>query len=791
MLTLYHPESDSHHTARAWTDLDANRNADNASVVVVNPTTIRLGTQIAAGPGFSTVYADLDFEVYSEAGFEFVPEKLAWRPAGNANKGGIFAVGSVVYAQHPTTELLSLAYNLKDGHGSRLWLPGQPPPLPLFQFIARGEPFEAWNVSFEYYIWKYVCEERLGWPPLPIDQLRCAMAKARAFALPGKLEKAAEVTEITEQKLDAGKALIKFFCQPRAATKKRFALRNYPADFPEKAAELYQYNEQDIAAEAGVSAVTPDLNPTELGFWQYTLMMNARGVGVDVDAVEACIEIIRQALIKYDAELNQITGGAVAGVSKIQDLTKWVATRGVLTDSLDADHIEKILENPLLPPDVRRALEIRQAAGSAGVKKVYAMARQCARGERLHELFIYHGARTGRDTGADVQPQNLVKAGPALSWCEDMTCQKPYAQELTVCPHCGADGADSRPSGWSWKATEEVLAAIRTRSLTTVEQRFGNAILAISGCIRGLFVPALGKDFVCSDFSSIEAVVTAVLAGEQWRIEAFRKKEDIYLVSAGRITGLSLEDYAAHKASMGENHSDRQKIGKPAELGLGFGGWIGAWRQFDKTDNFTDEEVKRNIMAWRDASPAIVEMWGGQVRGKPWRPTSQELFGYEGAAIKAILHPGECFTTHQVTFGVKDDILYLKLPSGRFLTYHKPRLHNSTRWEGQLEITFEGWNSNPKMGPMGWISIKTYGGRLAENIIQATARDIMGFTACAAEKRGYPIVLRVHDELVAEVPEGFGSIAELEEIMGTLPDWAAGWPIRAAGGWRAKRYRKD
>ena len=175
----------------------------------------------------------------------------------------------------------------------------------------------------------------------------------------------------------------------------------------------------------------------------------------------------------------------------------------------------------------------------------------------------------------------------------------------------------------------------------------------------------------------------------------------------------------------------------------------------------------------------------------PWRPERKELYGLEGMAIAAVINPGTCYAYREITFGMKGDVLYCRLPSGRLLTYHRPRLSPSTRWDDQLELSFEGWNSNPKMGPYGWIRMQTYGGRLTENVVQATARDIMAYSVPKLERAGYPVVLRIHDEIVTEVPEGFGAIEELEKIMGDVPDWAEGWPVRAAGGWRGKRYRKD
>lgn len=747
------------------------------------------GQRLPSGMGFSTVLPDMDFETYSEAGFIWNEEKGTYRAPKGATKKGIFAVGAAVYAAHPTAEVLSLAYDLKDNLGPRLWIPGMAPPVELFDHIAGNGLIEAWNCSFEYWIWKHVCQARMGWPELPFWQLRDAMAKARAFALPGALANAAKVTEVTDQKFMDGKRLINKFSVPRKPTKKDTRRRIRPEEDLPDAQNLYNYNIQDIRVEAAVSALCPDLNESELEYYLCTVAMNVRGLSLDMETINAGAAILDEALDKYNAELATLTGGVVTAASQVQKLIAWIQPQtGGYIRSLDVVAVEDLLEDPTLPAPVRRALEIRQLVGSAGVKKLYAMQRMASAEGRVHDLINYHGARTGRDTGQDLQPQNLVKRGPDLNWCP---CGKPYRQDSTCCQHCGLPAHVAKKSGWSWEAVPHAVEAIRTGSLVEVERIFGDALLTLSGCIRGMFVPSPGHDFLCSDYSSVEAVVTAVLAGEEWRIEAFRRKEDIYLVSASRITGISLAEYVQYKTDKGEHHPHRQKIGKPAELGLGFGGWIGAWYQFDKSGAFTEEEVKANILAWRDASPAIVELWGGQVRGKPWNPDYPEMFGLEGVAISAVLNPGVEYKYRLIAYVVKNDVLFCRLPSGRFLTYHKPRLLPSDRWEGQRSLSFEGWNSNPKMGPLGWVRIHTYGGRLAENVIQATARDIMAYATPQLERAGYPIVLRVHDELIAEVPEGTGSIEELERVMATMPPWAEGWPVRAAGGWRGKRYRKD
>lgn len=745
------------------------------------------GTKIYVGAGESTVLADLDFETYSEAGFEWVEQSQKWTTPKGATKKGIFAVGAAAYAEHPSTEIISLAYNLKDGIGEHIWLPGCPLPQNLFDHIAKGALLEAWNDSFEYWIWLKVAHERMGWPMLNFWGLRDAAAKSRAFCLPGSLAKAGEALDIADAKMKEGKRLIQKFSIPRNPTKNNPALRTLLKDDPMDAGLFYKYNIVDIRAEAQISAQCPDVTGVDLEFYLCTRALNVRGMAVDVDTINAAAVILDQAYEKYNAELFTLTSGAVSRASEVQKMQKWLGEQGVTLTSLDAENTKAALKLDL-PLHARRAIEIRQLVGSAGVKKVYALQRQATGDNRVHDMLIFNGARTGRDTGADIQPQNLVKQGVNLNLCP---CHQYYGQHLSECPRCKVPANFAKKMGWTWQAVEQVSAAIKSRNLKFVEYMFDDALLAISGVIRGLFVAGEGKDLIASDYSAIEAVVAAVLAGEQWRIDAFEAKQDIYLVSASRITGIPLQEYLDYKTTSGENHSDRQKIGKPAELGLGFGGFLNGWRQFDDSDNFTDEEVKKNIMTWREASPMIVEMWGGQCRGKPWKPDYMELYGLEGMAIAAIQNPGRCFAHRDISYGVKDDILYCKLPSGRMIPYHQPRLSPSSRWEGQLEITFMGWNSNPKNGPMGWVRMNTFGGRFFENVCSAVANDILRFANVTLERNGYPIVLRVHDELVAEVDEGFGSIEEFEALMATLPEWAKGWPVRAAGGWRAKRYRKE
>jgi DNA polymerase len=745
------------------------------------------GVKLHAGMGFATVLPDCDFETYSEAGFVWDAATQKWGCPRGAKKKGLFVVGAAAYAEHPSTEVLSFYYDLKDGGGRRFWRPGMSNPYDLFAHVAAGKLLEAWNSGFEYWIWNRVCVRRYGWPALPIASLRCAMAKARAHALPGALDKAGEVLALQNQKNPDGDRLLKKFSMPRNPTKKEPVTRFLSNDDPVDGPKLYAYNERDIVAEAEASSRVPDLEGEELQYWLVDQAINRRGVQIDIRGVHDCIAVIDQAHERYNRELYALTGGAVARASELAKLQAWLfSARGVQAYSLDEENIDTLLENPELDLCARRALEIRQAIGSAAVKKVYAMANQATRAGRLHDLFSYHAARTGRATGNGPQPTNLPNSGPPVLKCG---CGRHFGGHLTTCPWCLMPQPPGKATiEWGAPAVVDALAVIACGSLDLVEQYFGDAMAAVSGCLRGLFISAPGHDLICSDYSAIEAVVLAEIAGEEWRREVFRTHGKIYEMSAAKITGISFDEFMRYKQETGNHHPMRKKIGKIAELAFGFQGWIGAAKAFGMDEFFNDEEIKQAILAWRAASPAIVEFWGGQERRVGW-DFVPEMYGVEGMFVSAILNPGHTYEFRGFQFTMRGDAVYLRLLSGRYLTYHRPRVQPGAR--RGLAISYEGNNTNPKNGPVGWVRMDTWGGRLTENIVQATARDVQRHGLVNLEAAGYPIVLHVYDEDIAEVPEGFGSIEDFERIMSTMPPWAAGWPIKAVGGWRGKRYRKD
>lgn len=726
----------------------------------------------------------MDFETYSEAGYVWTGDRWTGPPRAPQHKRGLPVVGMARYAEHQTTTVLCLAYDLKDGRGRRQWLPGQIPPLDLFRHIRDSKPIEAHKAGFERHIWEQVCVKRLGWPSIPAQQWRCSMAKARAHALPGRLDEIAKVLGTVAQKDPVGDRLIKKFSIPRNPTKKDLRLRLDPADDLEGPL-LYGYNMSDVAAESEVSSRIPDLPPDEQEYWHLDQEINHRGVAIDTDGVRACITVVETALARYNGELATLTGGILA--SQVQQLTGWLHGQGVHMDSLDEEHVETALAREL-PPDARRALEIRALAGSASVKKLFAMENQVCADGRLRDLFNYHAARTGRPTGEGPQPTNLPSSGPDVRRCG--TCQRHYGKRKQVCPWCWSDAVHSKIVEWGHEPAEDARSVLATGSMDAVLWHFDDVLPIVSGCLRGMFVARPGCDLACSDFNSIEAVALAELAGETWRQEVFRTHGKIYEMSAAMGSGISFEEIIRYREETGQHHPVRKKF-KVMELALGYGGWVGAMVAFGAAEFMSEQEMADAAGKWRRASPNIIETWGGQTRRGPYGSSVPELFGIEGAALRAIQRPGETYGYRGRTFICQGDVLYLRLLSGRYLTYHRPRLRPSERRTGELTISYEGWNTNPKNGPIGWTPMDTYGPKFVENIDQAECRDIQRHAQIQLERAGYPIVLHVYDENVVEVPEGFGSVKDIERIMSSMPTWAGTWPVRASGGWRGKRYRKD
>jgi DNA polymerase len=624
-----------------------------------------------------------------------------------------------------------------------------------------------------------------GWPELKLEQTRCDMAKARAHAAPGKLERFGDVFGLNIKKDKDGKRLLDLFSVPQTPTKKQPKLWIKPHDNPAEFAKLLSYNGTDVLTEAEAAMRTPDLPPDELQTWLVDQRVNSRGIQVDLQGMENCIAIVQQAYAKGNAELSSLTNGAVKQASELPSIKKWLGSHGIHMPKMGQEQLEEMLASMRKQGRDKtaeyRVIKLRADLGSASIKKLWAFKHQNYLG-RLYDLYSYFAARTGRWTGNGPQPQNL-------------------------------------PSGifHTLEEVEKALSVISHRCLELLEYHYPDhaPLDIVASVLRGLLIAAPGYELICSDYSAIEGVVAAAIAGEEWRLEVFRTHGMIYEASAAAIAKIPFDEFVKHRVDTGgvadyvngklmgitggKHHPLRKKLGKFAELGSGFGGWIGAWVNFGADEFLSELEIKDGLLAWRAASPNIVETWGGQSRGR-FSNAYPELFGLEGAAIAAVTPQfrGRAFspaTCPSITYqmATTEDVLYCKVLSGGFLTYHRPRLEPSTRpyanpWEVQL--SYEGENKNPKMGPIGWIRMGLYGGKQFENVVQKEARKIQANALVNLDAAGYRPVIHSHDEIAGEVPISWGSIEEFEAIAGRLPSFANGWPVKMKGGWRGPRYGK-
>lgn len=796
---------------------------------------------VDVGMGTSTIMPSMDFETYSEAGFTIDEHTGNVRGTGAGGKGSLPVVGTPVYAEHPSTEVICLYYNLKDGKGTRGWIPGTPDPLDLIEHIRAGKPIEAHNVTFEFWIWNMICVRRFGWPILQIEQCYCTMAKARRFSLPGALGTLTKVLGTTNKDPEGGR-LIQKLCRPHTPTKNRPSSRWTQTTAWDDYLKMYNYCGQDVDAEDAAAVHMPDLTQYERDTWLVDQTINARGVQVDIESLDACLRIMDEMQRQYTLELATITGGAVGSASEVARLTAWLETQGIQMDDMTAESVTATLKgyekakawrrghlktedlHPLEEgffrerlnrnPAAYRALEIRSILAGANIKKLPALKLRLSSDGRLRDQYMYCGAdRTGRWSAGGVQLQNITSKGPKSCQCE--SCGKYFGKDNAstgdMCPRCGSEMFHVM-TDWVVEAVMQALEDIKGGSLVDVECLWGDPSTLLAGCLRGLFIAKDDHRFICCDFSAIEAVAAACLARCQWRIDVFNTHGKIYEMSAAHATGTPFDEIIQYKKDTGHDHPLRKGLGKVRELANGYGGWINASKSFGAEKYYdSDEGIKQDILKWRDESPEIVEMWGGQFKhcgpGKwDYRP---ELFGLEGMAIKAILNPGKCFSYIDITYGVRDNVLYCRLPSGRFLSYHRPKLvmiddklhrdSKTTFINGERctirihdcwSITFEGYNSNATKGPTGWLVMETYGGRLFENVVQAVALDIQAEALVRLERANYPVVMHTHDEAIAEVPDERGSVDEMVAIMTERPKWCSWWPLRAAG-WQHKRYQKD
>lgn len=623
---------------------------------------------------------------------------------------------------------------------------------------------ECWahNAEFEWTILDLAKNVQL-FRKIPLEKWRCTAALNRMHGLPGGLDKLSEIYKLPEDeaKDKEGRALIQLFCIPKAD-----GSYNDRCSHPRQWAQFLAYADRDVIAMRAIWRLTPQWNatPRMWAVWHLDQRMNRRGVGVDLKLCDGAVKATTRAKRRLAARTEDMTLGIVEATTQRDRLLRYMADYGVDLPDLTADTVERRLNDETLPEHIKELLRIRQQASKASTAKYQRVLNQHVEG-RLCNLLVFCGAsRTGRWAGRTIQPQNLP-----------------------------------RP-----KHKQAVIdAAIRMFQLDEVDLFDPDDVLGLaSSALRGMFVAGEGRKFVVADLANIEGRFMAWIAGETWKLEAFRaydakKGPDLYKVAYARPFRVTPE-------SIGDEDPRRQ-IGKVMELSLQYYGGVGAFCSMAETygldldelaalawptipeewkekaaEQYVKAQKRRRtyglservwlvcealVLMWRDAHPAIVKFW----------------YDLERAVKQAIRVPGKAITVQKVSIDRRGNWLRIRLPSGRYLSYPAPRLDLED--EG---ASFVGVNPYTKQ----WGRISTYSGKLAENIVQAGSADILMDGLLAADSEGYNPVLSVHDEDLCEPPDDPRFTAGgLSALMTGSSPWAAGLPL-AAKGWEGPRYRK-
>jgi DNA polymerase bacteriophage-type len=652
-------------------------------------------------------------------------------------------VGAWRYAEDPTTTILCLTYTLI-GSEPRLWIPGTKDPI-LDTLVADPNAiFVAHNASFEKAIWRKIMVPDYGFADKPNSQWDDTMAACAQRVIPQDLGQALQVLGLAVEKDKEGLKLVKSLSKIEKRKKSK-NYGNFPKLTPEILRRVYAYNLTDIQGTVALRQRLGPLSPDERGVWLLDQRINERGVKLDLPFVRLARAIVERASQPLSREFSTITGGL--GIGQTVAIAEWVRSQGIAIPNLQKETLVRLLgetedgeevdDDPgelyqELPENVRRALSIRQLIGSASVKKLSRMEACVSLDGRARGLLAYHGAGPGRWAGRLLQPQNFPRGTTKLD--------------------------DEAPD------PQLVVDAIMTGDPSYVENVIGPPVETVVSALRYSLVPDRGRLFVSGDFSTIEARVVLALAGQQDKLDLLAKGKDIYIDMANAI-------YGRTDLTKKNNPQERQN-GKNSVLGLGFQmGWPKFKLRYakDQPDEFCQRIVKTYREEW---APFVPKVWAG-LEGAAWRTVHDRK-------------PHEAFG---VVYNLENGWLTARLPSGRKLWYFDPQpTFKAMPWD-ETDVRPAWTYKAKKLGH--WRTIDAFGGLLTENVVQALARDLLVTAMFKAEKNGFPIVLTVHDEIVAE-PEGKCADAlALEQIMCDSPLWARELHIPVAvERWVGDRYRK-
>lgn len=679
------------------------------------------------------------------------------------------------YAEDESTEIMCLAFTLPDGE-VYVWNPAyQSVDIPernrdkleeFHQHVRDGCLLEAHNVQFERAIWKFVATAKMGWPEVNPEQWRCSAALAASHGLPRDLDRSVKALELDVEKDMVGNRIMKKISKPRGCLKADLSLvadhlwsdpsrwkevdkpknvyilkEKYPEvckdlnPWHEKVEELehlFEYCGKDVEAERALSdKLGHDLDPYEFKIWQLDQKMNSRGVQIDVDLVDAAIDITEECKIDSDARLAYITGGEIKSASQRDALLAWINDQpceGVL-ENMQKDHLaEMAKEKHLWTPEAQEAINIRLSQAKTSTSKYLSMRSAVNSDGRARGLIAYYGANTGRFAGRIIQPHNM-------------------------------------PRGSVEGSMVDLCDAIKTKDRDHIDLLYGDPMEAMSSAIRGAIIAGADYDLICSDYSSVEARGTFWLTDDFDALNILRAGKDIYKEMAAQVFGVKYDQVTKYQ----------RFLGKQAILGLGY--QMGAERYVrtcaDYGVEITLELAERIVTTYRKTHYKVTKFW-------------KQI---EEAAKRSVTIPNIEVKLGKLTFITENDFLKIRLPSGRCVHYYKPQVEElwSKRFENwRMKLTFMGIDTYSKQ----YMRLSTYGGMLTENVIQALCRDILCEAMIRLDASGvYIPILTIHDEIVSEVKKGQGSVEQYNEILSELPWWAGGFPIEAEG-WVGPVYHK-
>lgn len=641
--------------------------------------------------------------------------------------------GVYPYAESPDFEILLLGYSVNGGPVQVVDIAcGEQIPAPVLSALTDDTVIKwAFNASFEriclsYWLQRHHPEHFKSYS-IPEDSVRnylnpeawrCSMVWSAYMGLPLSLEGAGAVLRLDDQKLSEGKDLIRYFCVPCAPTKSNGGrTRNLPEHAPDKWALFKKYNQRDVEVEMAIQQKLRRYPVPDFVWEEYRLDQEINDRGIAID-----MDVVENAICldeRSKAELfdKMKSCTSLENPNSVIQLKTWLSEHGMKTDTLGKKAVTAMIKDA--PADLRKVLELRLQLSKSSVKKYTAMQDTLCADGRARGMFQFYGAnRSGRWAGRHIQLQNLPQN---------------HLPDL-----------------------EEARSLVKVGDYDALQLLYEDIPDTLSQLIRTAFIPKEGYKFIVSDFSAIEARVLSFLAGETWRMEVFETGGDIYCASASQMFHVPVEKH-------GRNAHLRQK-GKIAELALGYGGSVGALKAMGALEmGLQEEELQPLVASWRESNPKIVQFW----------------WDVDRAAKKAIQLRTET-VTHGIRFIYQGAMLFIELPSGRRLSYVKPRM-GENRF-GCESITYEGTGGTKK-----WERIESYGPKIVENITQAISRDILAY-AMKTLSHCF-IVAHVHDELIIECSQAV-SLKAICDQMGRTPPWIESLALRADG-YETMFYRKD